>query len=120
MRVYYNSRCPVCDAGVRSQRRRMEAAGAGPIDWRDINREPDALAACGASLDDVRRKLYVIDDAGAVHIGADGFTALWRATPGQRWFGRLLASPGFKTLGHALYDWFADRLYAWNRRKGRW
>jgi len=120
MRVYYNSRCPVCDAGVRGQRRRMEAAGAEAVDWRDINAEPDALAACGASLDDVRRKLYAIDEDGRVHIGADAFIALWRATPGQRWLGGLVGAPIVRTLAHALYDWFADRLYAWNRRKGRW
>ena len=71
MRVYYNSRCPVCDAGI-------------------------------------------------VHVGADAFAALWRATPGQRWLGRLIAFPIVRGAAHALYDRFADRLYAWNRRKGRW
>lgn len=120
MRVYYNSRCPVCDAGVRSQRRRMERAGASPVEWRDINDEPDALAACGASIDDVRRKLYLVDDAGAVHVGTEAFAALWRATPGQRWLGRAITLPILGAVAHALYDWFADRLYAWNRRKGRW
>jgi predicted DCC family thiol-disulfide oxidoreductase YuxK len=121
LRVYYNSRCPVCNAGVTSQRRRMSAAGAGGgIEWRDINDEPAALAWCGADIDDVRRKLYVVDEAGGVHIGAAAFAALWRATPGQRWLARLVTLPGLAGLARAGYDGFAALLYGWNRRKGRW
>jgi predicted DCC family thiol-disulfide oxidoreductase YuxK len=71
MRVYYNDRCPVCDAGN-------------------------------------------------VHVGADAFVALWRATPGQRRLGRPVGLPIVRSAAHALYDWFADRLHAWNRREGRW
>jgi predicted DCC family thiol-disulfide oxidoreductase YuxK len=121
LRVYYNSRCPVCDAGIRGQRRRMDSAGAASaVEWRDINAEPDALRFCGAGINDVRRKLYVLDDAGNIHIGAAAFAALWRATPGQRWLGRLLALPLVATLARWSYDVFAALLYAWNRRQGRW
>jgi predicted DCC family thiol-disulfide oxidoreductase YuxK len=121
LRVYYNSRCPVCDAGIRSQRRRMQAAGAGTAaEWRDINDEPDALRFCGAGIDDVRRKLYVLDADGNVHIGAAAFTALWRTTPGQRWLARLLSLPPLAAFARWSYDGFAALLYAWNRRQGRW
>jgi predicted DCC family thiol-disulfide oxidoreductase YuxK len=121
LRVYYNSRCPVCDAGIHWQRRRMTAAGAGnTADWRDINGDPNALRFCGAELNDVRRKLYVLDDAGNVHIGAAAFAALWRATPGQRWLGRLLLLPPLAAVARWGYDAFAALLYAWNRRQGRW
>jgi predicted DCC family thiol-disulfide oxidoreductase YuxK len=121
LRVYYNSRCPVCDAGIAGQRRRMSAAGVGgAVEWRDINDEPDALAWCGAELNDVRRKLYVIDEAGGVHIGAAAAVALWQATPGQRWLARLVSVPGLAQLARVGYDGFAALLYNWNRRKGRW
>ena len=30
------------------------------------------------------------------------------------------ALPGLERLAHAAYDWFARRLYRWNRRKGHW
>lgn len=99
----------------------MERSGAAPVEWHDINAEPTALAAShGASIDDVRRKLHVIDEAGRAHVGADAFLALWSVTPGQRWLGRLLSNAFLKPGARLLYDWFADRLYAWNRRKGRW
>jgi predicted DCC family thiol-disulfide oxidoreductase YuxK len=45
---------------------------------------------------------------------------VWRLTPGERFlaglFGNRLALP----LTRLVYDRFADLLYAWNRRKGRW
>jgi predicted DCC family thiol-disulfide oxidoreductase YuxK len=39
--VWYNTKCPVCDAGIGRQRRRLvEAAKNGAIAFRDINLEP--------------------------------------------------------------------------------
>ena len=119
--VWYNTKCPVCDAGIGAQRNRLIAAvRAGEIEFRDINAEPDALAARGASLDDIRRRLHATDAAGRLITGADVVIALWRLTPGQRWraalFGNRLALP----VTRLAYDRFADLLFAWNRRKGRW
>lgn len=115
--VYYNAKCPVCDSGIRKQRVRMPAAA---IDWRDINCEPDALAARGIDIDAIRRKLHVIDGEGRLHVGADAFAALWRETPGWGWLGRLIALPAIRPLARLGYDGFADLLYRWNRRHGRW
>ena len=82
-RVYFNSACPVCRAGIATQRERMNATGTGcEIEWRDINEEPEALVQHGITLDDVRRKLYVEDEHGSLRVGADAFTALWQETPG--------------------------------------
>jgi len=120
-RVFFNSACPVCRAGVANQRERMEATGAGRgIEWCDIAADPAALAPRGIAVDDVRRKLYVEDEQGALHIGADAFTALWRETPGRRWMARLLSAPGVSGLARWGYDRFADLLYWWNRRQRRW
>ena len=116
-KVYFNSACPVCNAGIKGQRARMEGCA---IEWRDINQDRDALAARGVTLDDVRRKLYLEDERGALHVGAAAFAALWRETPGQRWWGRLAALPGIRTVARWAYDAFAAALYRWNRAKGRW
>ena len=118
-KVYYNSRCPVCRAGIESQRLRMAAAGA-PVEWCDINAHPEALAEIGAGMEAVREKLHLRDPDGRLAIGADAFIALARATPGQGWLARLAALPLIKPLFHKLYDGFAARLYRWNRRRGRW
>jgi len=119
--VWYNTRCPVCDAGINRQRNKLLAAvQAGTIEFRDINLEPEALAKYGASLADVRRRLHATDEAGRLLVGADVAIAVWRLTPGERWLAALFGNPVVRPLTRFAYDRFADLLYAWNRRKGRW
>jgi predicted DCC family thiol-disulfide oxidoreductase YuxK len=119
--VWYNTKCPVCDAGIARQRRRLRrAARDGAIEFRDINLEPDALARFGAGVDDVRRRLHAVDEVGRLHVGADCAIEIWKRTPGEAWIGRLVGLPGFRAAARFAYDRFADRLFAWNRRAGRW
>ena len=119
--VWYNTRCPVCDAGiVRQKRRLIDAVKAGRIEFRDINFEPDALAAYGASLEDVRRRLHATDADGRLLVGADVAVAVWQITPGEGWLASLFGNAAMRPLTHFAYDRFANLLYAWNRRKGRW
>jgi predicted DCC family thiol-disulfide oxidoreductase YuxK len=119
--VWYNTRCPVCDAGVNWQRNKLlTAVRAGNISFRDINFEPAALATFGVSLDDVRRRLHAIDEAGRLVVGADVMIAIWRMTPGERWLASLAGNPVILPLTRFAYDRFADLLFAWNKRKGHW
>jgi len=119
--VWYNTKCPVCNAGIDWQRSRLiRAARAGGIEFRDINLEPDALARFGAGIEDVRRRLHGVDQQGCLHVGADCAIASWRATPGDGWLARLIGLPGVRHIARLGYDRFADLLYAWNRRKGHW
>ncbi|MBZ9765558.1 DCC1-like thiol-disulfide oxidoreductase family protein [Mesorhizobium sp. CA6] len=119
--VWYNTRCPVCDAGINHQRRRLvEAVKAGRVEFRDINFEPEALSAFGASLEDIRRRLHATDASGRLLVGADVAIAVWRITPGEGWLASLFGNPIALPLTRFAYDRFADVLYAWNRRKGRW
>ena len=119
--VWYNTRCPVCNAGIDRQRNKLIAAvEAGTIEFRDINLSPDALARFGASLEDVRRRLHATDEAGHLIVGADVAIAVWRLTPGEHWLAALLGNPVMRPVTRFGYDRFADLLYAWNRRKGHW
>jgi predicted DCC family thiol-disulfide oxidoreductase YuxK len=119
--VWYNTRCPVCDAGIVRQRNRLRSlVRARAIEFRDINDEPDALAAHGANLDDIRRRLHATDDTGRLLVGADVAIAIWRMTPGEGWLATLLGNPVTRPLTRFAYDRFADALWAWNRWKGRW
>jgi len=119
--VWYNTRCPVCDAGIDRQRNKLIAAvQAGTIAFRDINLEPDALARYGASLEDIRRRLHATDESGALLVGADVVIAVWRLTPGEGWLATLLGNRAVRPLTRFTYDRFADLLYAWNRRKRHW
>jgi len=119
--VWYNTRCPVCNAGIDRQRNKLIAAvQSGTIAFRDINLEPDALARYGASLEDVRRRLHATDAAGRLLVGADVAIAVWRLTPGEGWLATLTGNRLARPVTRFVYDRFADLLYAWNRRKGRW
>jgi predicted DCC family thiol-disulfide oxidoreductase YuxK len=119
--VWYNTKCPICNAGIDWQRNRLvRAARAGLIEFHDINLEPDALARFGATVADVRRRLHGVDTDGRLLVGADCAIAIWRATPGDGWLARLVGLPGIHQISCFGYDRFADLLYAWNRHKGHW
>jgi len=119
--VWYNTKCPVCNAGINWQRNRLvKAVRAGAIEFRDINAEPGALAAFGASLEDIRRRLHGRDEAGRLYIGAACAVEIWRRTPGDRWLGWLAGLPVIRPVARFLYDQFAALLYRWNRKKGHW
>jgi predicted DCC family thiol-disulfide oxidoreductase YuxK len=119
--VWYNTKCPVCDAGIGWQQRRLvSAARSGVIQFRDINLEPAALDRFGAGLEDIRRRLHGVDGDGRLQVGIDCAIAIWRLTPGTQWLGWVMTVPGVHGVTAFAYDRFADVLYAWNRRKGHW
>jgi predicted DCC family thiol-disulfide oxidoreductase YuxK len=92
--VWYNTRCPVCDAGIRRQRNKLIAVvKSGLIAFRDINLEPEALAGHGVTLEDIRRRLHATDASGRLLVGADVIIAVWRLTPGERWLAVLAGPP---------------------------
>jgi predicted DCC family thiol-disulfide oxidoreductase YuxK len=119
--VWYNTRCPVCDAGIDWQRNKLLAAvRAGHISFKDINKEPNALASYGASLDDVRRRLHATNESGPLIVGADVMVAIWRMTSGEGWLASLFGNPVILPVTRFTYDRFADMLFAWNKWKGHW
>jgi len=119
--IWYNTRCPVCDAGIDWQRNRLLAAvRAGHIAFLDINEQPDALARYGASVDDVRRRLHATDEQDRLIVGADVAVAMWQVTPGQGWLASLFGNRVMLPVTRLVYDRFADALFAWNKWKGRW
>ncbi|HEY2246988.1 MAG TPA: DCC1-like thiol-disulfide oxidoreductase family protein, partial [Bradyrhizobium sp.] len=98
----------------------LAAVRAGTIEFRDINAQPDALAGYGATLDDIRRRLHATDEAGRLVVGADVAIALWKLTPGEGWLAALLGNRAMLPVTRLVYDRFADLLFAWNKRRGRW
>ncbi|SEL04484.1 thiol-disulfide oxidoreductase DCC family protein [Nitrosovibrio tenuis] len=119
-KVYYNSACPICNAGIKDQRRRMEASGVKDVEWIDVHTHPQAVKEVGSPLEQVRERLHVKTADGKIDIGADAFTYLWSKTPSQRWLAKLLRLPIFKQLIRLAYNIFARLLYHWNRVKRHW
>src|SRR2546422_10323907 len=105
--VWYNTRCPVCDAGIDWQRNKLLAAvRAGRISFHDINEAPEVLAAYGVSLDDVRRRLHATDEADRLIVGADVAIAVWRVTPGAGWLASLFDNRVMLPVTRLAYDRF--------------
>lgn len=118
--VYYNTRCPVCDASIDRQRNKLlSVVCAGAAEFRDIREQPDALTHFGASLDGVRRRLHATDEAGRLIVGADVAIALWRLTPSEGCLAALFGNRVVLPFTRFVYDRFADLLFAWNKRSGR-
>jgi predicted DCC family thiol-disulfide oxidoreductase YuxK len=119
--VWYNTKCPVCNAGIDWQRNRLvRAARSGALDFRDINLDLDALAGFGVNVNDVRRRLHAVDSDNRLYVGIDCAIAIWLRTPGDVWLGRLLGLPVVRLVAGVVYNRFADLLYAWNRWMGHW
>lgn len=118
-RVYYNSACPVCDAGIRRQRDKLDACGAS-MEWIDVHKDNRAAEEVGADLEFVRKRLHVVDDEGDLHVGADAIAELMSATTRQRGAARLVRLPVVRQFTRAVYNAFAAELYRWNRCKGHW
>jgi predicted DCC family thiol-disulfide oxidoreductase YuxK len=119
LKVYYNSACPVCDAGIKGQRGRMEGCGT-EVEWVDIHMNADAVKEIGAEREFVRERLHVVDENGKLNVGADAFAALWRHTPRQRWMVWLVRLPVIGAGARFAYNLFAARLYKRNRAHARW
>ena len=74
----------------------------------------------GCSFAIIRRRLHATDESGRLIVGADVAIAMWKVTPGEGWLASLFGNPVALPLTRFAYDRFADLLFAWNKRKGRW
>lgn len=106
--VFYDGGCPKCRREMTHYQRR---AGAGDMDWVDINAHPQALAGTGIRWEAAIRRFHFLDESGRWHTGTEGFIALWRRLPGYRWLAVLAALPGIRVLSAAVYAHWADRHF---------
>jgi predicted DCC family thiol-disulfide oxidoreductase YuxK len=117
IQIFYNSACPVCDAGISAQKDKMVACA---IQWRDVHADAKSCDEVSADLEFVRERLHAIDENGNVKVGIDAFELIWKHSPKEYWKARLIALPIIKPLSIFTYNIFAKFLYRWNLRKGHW
>ncbi len=118
-KVYYNSACPVCAAGIRNQQRKLGGCDA-QMEWIDVHLDNEAVTEISADLEFVRERLHVVDESDTIQVGSEAFLALWKLTPDQRWFAWLSGLPIIRTFFRWSYNGFSAVLYRWNRWNGRW
>ena len=118
-KVYYNSACPVCDAGISYQRRKLEDSTEG-VEWIDVHHFNDSASDVASNIEFVRERLHVVDQCGTIRVGIDAFAELWDKTRGQRMLAKLVRLQGIRTISKWAYNRFAKLLYRWNRFNSRW
>jgi len=117
VKVYYNSACPVCKAGIEGQ---MQKGSSCEIQWADVHKDNAPVCEVDADLEFVRERLHVVDEAGKLQVGFDAFLAIWKNSPTEQWKARALGLPMIKQACRVAYNVFAAALYKWNRSKNRW
>lgn len=117
IKVYYNSACPVCRAGIDGQKDKNTAC---QVEWADVHADNQAVEEIGEELEYVRERLHLVDEQGVKRMGVDAFIVLWRHSPRERWKARLLSLPLIHGLAQLGYKAFARLLYLWNRSKRHW
>ncbi|MCH9674063.1 MAG: DUF393 domain-containing protein [Gammaproteobacteria bacterium] len=117
-KVYFNSACPVCKAGIEYQKGKVD--DSNETEWIDVHTQSDAAGEVGADLEFIRERLHVVDDAGQLHVGADAFIAIWARSPRQRWIARIVSTRLVRPVFRRVYNMFAAALYRWNQRRKHW
>lgn len=113
--VYYNSACPVCDAGIDGIRNGM---GQCNVEWVDVHRDPERVEQIGKDVEQVRERLHLRSADGRLLVGSAAIAALLDSAPRLGWAGRLIRRLDFLT--GPFYNMLAKLLYRWNRRRGHW
>ena len=120
LRVYYNSACPVCRAGIEESQCRLREQGVDSVEWVDVHTAPERVQEVGEQLEKVRERLHIRDEDGNLHVGADAIAELMARTRGRHWLAQLLRSRMVKPLAKFSYNRFARGLYILNRALKHW
>ncbi len=116
-KVFYNSACPVCNAGISSQQRKMAEC---PVEWLDIHTDLYARDSINTNVVLIRERLHIIDENGKLAVGMRAFEAIWRRSPNEIWKANIVSLPIIKPFSDLAYNVFARLLYKWNRWRGHW
>jgi predicted DCC family thiol-disulfide oxidoreductase YuxK len=117
IKVYYNSACPVCKAGIEHQKLKMQGCS---VVWNDVHSDDNLAREIDSELEFVRERLHVVDESGNLQIGFDAFLAIWRNSPNEGAKATLLGQPIVRHLCRISYNLFAALLYQWNKYLKHW
>ena len=115
--VYYNSACPVCNAGINAQKGKSTACA---INWKDVHSNNELAQEIKIDLPTIRKYLHLRDHNGSLKIGINAFIILWRKSPSEQWKASLFSLPLITQLARVGYFIFANLLYGWNRMMRNW
>jgi predicted DCC family thiol-disulfide oxidoreductase YuxK len=117
LQVYFNSACPVCNAGINSQKSKTTSCD---VSWNDIHVNNRLAEDADPDIDIVRKYLHVIDNDGQKYIGIEAFIQLWQHSPNEQCKAKFFALPIVNPVAKAFYFVFANMLFTWNRIMKNW
>ncbi len=117
LQVYFNSACPVCNAGINSQKSKTTSCD---VSWNDIHVDNRLAKEADPDIDIVRKYLHVIDNTGQKHIGIEAFIQLWQHSAHEQWKAKVFTLPIVKHVAKAFYFVFANMLFRWNQMMKNW
>lgn len=100
LQVFYDGACPLCQAEISMYRK----AGA-QAQFCDVAQDT-APRPEGRSKQQMLARFHVRRADGKLVSGAAAFAQLWKATPGWRWIGQILAVPPFVWIAEGMYRLF--------------
>ena len=80
--VLFDGGCPLCSREIGHYQKLKSLI---PIHWVDITQDDALLKQVGVKREDAMAEFHVLDDAGNLHKGADGFVVVWQALPYFHW-----------------------------------
>ena len=113
--IYYDGSCPLCRREIAFYRRRP---GADLLNWVDVS--AGLPLGEGLSCDAAMRRFHVREASGRLLSGGAAFARLWRALPGWRVLGWLMAWPPMSWALELAYRAFLPLRPRLQRLTRRW
>jgi predicted DCC family thiol-disulfide oxidoreductase YuxK len=113
--IYYDGSCPLCRREIAFYRRQP---GSERLDWMDVS--AGACLGEGLSCDAAMRRFHVREASGRLLSGGAAFARLWRALPGWRLLGWLMAWPPMSWALELAYRAFLPLRPRLQRLARRW
>ena len=113
--IYYDGSCPLCRREIAFYRRQP---GSERLDWMDVS--AGACLGEGLSCDAAMRRFHVREASGRLLNGGAAFARLWRALPGWRLLGWLMAWPPMSWVLELAYRAFLPLRPRLQRLVRRW
>jgi uncharacterized protein len=119
VKVYYNEQCPICDFEV-SHYKRSASNDKCEIEFNDINTKKQALSMYKLEYEDIKRRMYTLDERGKLVSGIDAFLSIWRNLPGYRWLYKIVKQPVIYQLADVTYEFIlVPCLACYNKRRDK-
>ena len=119
LKVFYDSRCIICDEKVKGYRKLNDATNnkSDSVTWLDIYKNQAALQAAGISFTAAKAALQVVDSRGNIHNGVKAHIQLWKELDSYRRLAIAIERiPGFYALCCLYYQGFLAYRYLRNQR----